>query len=181
MRLLNIMRSSRRRRLERLQRATGLSLLHHASCATFCGLLGSSTECRRGHKSATCSQQVAVEVGREDYFTATSREMQCYHSLHASASRWKATPTAKRATSNGQKTASTSEASRCGRPLAERYKRKHHSTRKAPSSNTSSSTSVSGRVISFHDVLFGEQSPVEDANAGRQCSGDLFQSTLHVR
>ena len=47
-----------------------VSACHHASC----GLLGSSTECREDHRSATCSQHVTIEaVGREDYNTATSR------------------------------------------------------------------------------------------------------------
>ena len=93
--------------------------------------------------------------------TLTS-EMQCFHSL-------------------GQETASTTEGSHCGRPLAEQYQRKHHSTRKARSSDSGCSTSALGRVISIYDVSFGEQSLAESASAGRQWNGDLLQSTLHGR
>ena len=96
----SIMKSSRRTCFAAgssvFQAPPGLSLRHRASCATSCGLLGSSMECRKGHRSGTCSQQVAIEaVG-----TATSRDADQRDAGVTNPStlrpRWKAT--AKRAT-----------------------------------------------------------------------------------
>ena len=54
---------------------------------------------------------------------------------------------------DGPEVASTGEASRDGRPLVERYQRKHHTARKAPSTNPCCNTREAGRVTSLHDFF----------------------------